>query len=156
MFGSHHLAQYAPFAPLQVTYRNPDGTPINLRHGGLLTEDRGVFIQNLSYDATVVDVENLMRDAGRIVRCEINTHTDTGRSKGSAIVTFTSAEDVMKAREMFDGTLFMGRPLTVRSDKVTYPLINQDPTYDTEASIGESSGEHQQEPIIVDGSIGSA
>ena len=123
--GPFQLAQHAPFAPVQVAHHNSDGTPINLSYGAPLPiEDRGVCIQNLSYQATPTDVENLMRDAGRIVRCEVNTHPGTKSSKGTAFVTFASAEAATKALKMFNDTLFMGRPITVRLDKVNQPLTN--------------------------------
>lgn len=145
--GPAHPVQFAWCAPSQTTRINEDGMPVNVKHGVVPTEARGVFIQNLSYEATSADVERLMRDVGRTVRCEINTQTGTGRSKGSATVTFTRAEDAIKALAMFNGTPFMGRLLTVRLDK------NKHPNSDAELSTRASSGPN--EPIIVDGSTGS-
>ncbi len=147
--GRPHTVQYARFGPSQITHTKEDGMPVNIRHGAVLTEARGVFIQNLSYQATSADVENLMRDVGRIVGCEVKTDTSTGRSMGSAVVKFTSAEDVAKAIIMFNGTLFRGRILAVRLDR------NQEANSDAADLTGTSSGRNEQEPIIVDGSIGS-
>jgi len=147
--GRPHTLQYAQYAPSHIFHTEDDGMPVNVRHGAVLTEARGVFIQNLSYQATSADVENLMRNVGRIVRCEVNTDTSTGRSKGSAAVKFTRAEDVTKAIDMFNGTLFRGRILAVRLDR------NQEVNSDAEVLTGTSSGRNEQEPIIVDGSIGS-
>lgn len=141
--------QYALFAPFQVTYTNGNGMPLNISNGVLQTEGRGVFIQNLSYDTTSADVENLMRGAGPIFRCEIKTDIRTGRSRGSATVKFTTCEDATRALVMFNGTWFMNRQLTIRLDK------NQEAKSDAEASTGTPSGRNEQEPIIVDGSTGS-
>ena len=151
--GPIHPAQYNLTAPLQRTHHNQDGTPIDLGRGAVSTESRGVFIQNLNYKATAADLTNLMKVAGHIVRCEIKSHPATGKPQGVAVVTFASSINASTALEMFDGTYFMGRQITVRRDRVDQAITNQQPDPDVD-STGGSNNEAQQGPIIVDGSTG--
>jgi len=147
--------QPALFPPSQIAHTNADGTPINLSRGAVPTEARGVFIHELNYDATCADVANLMRQAGKVDRCDINTHTSTTRSRGSATATFCGVEEANRAVEMFNGTMFMGRRIRVRLDREVNSLTIQRVGSDGGPSSVSASVQDSQQPIIVDGSTGS-
>ncbi|TFJ80115.1 hypothetical protein NSK_008672 [Nannochloropsis salina CCMP1776] len=58
-----------------------------------------------------------METAGRVLDVEVQAHSDTGRSKGWALVTFEAAEDASRAMELLCGREVEGRPLYVREDR---------------------------------------
>ncbi|KAI9870003.1 MAG: hypothetical protein M1830_004844 [Pleopsidium flavum] len=150
--------QYTPQAvlqPSQIIHTNVDGTPINVSRGAVPTEARGVFIHELNYNATCADVANMMRQAGRVDRCEMNTYTSTAKSRGSASATFHNVEEAGRAVEMFDGTLFMGRKIRVRLDREVNSLTKQGRGFSGGCSDLSAGVTSRQQPIIVDGSIGS-
>jgi translation initiation factor 3 subunit G len=54
-------------------------------------------ISNLSYETTDEDIRALASRFGRVTRCHLVTHRDSGDSKGFAFVSFALHEDAVKA-----------------------------------------------------------
>lgn len=113
----YHI-QYVPEAiptSLPTVHTNGDGTPVNVSHGALPIESRGVFIQNLHYEASSFHISNLLQQAGAVERCTVN-------ARGTATATFRTAEEANMAVCLFDGAVFMGRTIRVRLDREVNPV----------------------------------
>ena len=72
-----------------------------------------LYVGNLSYGSTEGDVEELFKQAGTVVKCELMLDKFTSRSRGFAFVEMSSAEEANKAVEMFNEQELQGRPLRV-------------------------------------------
>ncbi len=140
------------FQSSSSVYRNQNGIPVNISHGAILTEERGVFIQQLSYEASSTDVESLMQLAGRVDRCWVNSSSTRNRSRGTAVVAFSTPEEAAKAVQMFNGTIFKGRRLQVRLDRDASHSRSRS---DAGTMTSGPETQHHQEPVIVDGSNSS-
>lgn len=105
-------------------HENDDGTPINVAQGFISIEHRGVYVHNLSHDATSKDLEDLFRQVGPVEGCEVLKGPDKGK-QCKATVAFRSEGEAKAAMKKFDKKVFMGRPLSVR--------LNKDPTTTKEA-----------------------
>ncbi len=114
--------------------------PVNVTHGAVLTEARGVFVSNLNFTVNSSDLTATMRTAGNVVQCKLFRDSRTGRSKGTGTVLFSRAFEARAAVSMLNNTEFMGLRIRVRLDK--------EQTTVAEASTYVS----QAQPVIVDGS----
>lgn len=93
-----------------------NGTPVNVSKGAVRTESRGVFIGNLSYSAESLGVEQLLRQVGiNPTRVEINRDS-SGRSKGSAIASFSTKEEAQRVVSRLNNVQYMGMILRVKLD----------------------------------------
>ncbi|KAH7078908.1 hypothetical protein BKA63DRAFT_507377, partial [Paraphoma chrysanthemicola] len=90
---------YVPQTQMPVYSANPDGMPVNVRHGAVLTEARGIVGQPVDY--------KLLRDAR------------TGVFKGSATAVFGTQEQAQYAAHYLNGVEHMGMKINVRMDKET-------------------------------------
>ncbi|OAV94897.1 hypothetical protein, variant [Puccinia triticina 1-1 BBBD Race 1] len=81
---------------------------------------RLLFVGNLPFNLQWQDLKDLFRQAGNILRADVAT-TVEGRSRGFGTVLFATAEDALKALEMYDGYELKGRALKVRFDQLTHP-----------------------------------
>jgi RNA recognition motif-containing protein len=92
--------------------------PVNIRDGAILTEARGVFIQNLSYKVGSEELKALLQTAGRPLDCKI--HRDrTGVSKGVATAKFASSHEAQFAVSHLNKKSYGGMILKVRLDQDT-------------------------------------
>ena len=112
------------------------GIPVNIRHGAMLTESRGIFIGSLSFSVGPSELEALLRVAGRPIRSELLRDASTGRFKGSATAQFATKEEAQQAVNRLNNSEHMGMVLKVRLDKET-------------TSISQVQG-----PVIANGSTG--
>lgn len=58
-----------------------------------------IYVGNLSYSTTSDDLQNEFSDCGEIEKVQLITDRETGRSKGFAFITFTSASALDAALE---------------------------------------------------------
>ncbi len=72
-----------------------------------------LFIGNLSYDSTDLEVQELLEPYAPILEFNRPLDRETGRPRGFAFVTLADAETGMKALEELDGKKFAGRQLRV-------------------------------------------
>ncbi|PVG01358.1 RNA-binding domain-containing protein [Serendipita vermifera] len=75
-----------------------------------------LYVGNLPYQAGWQDLKDLFRNAGNIIRADINIGID-GRAKGSGTVVFETANDAKNAISMYHGYEWYGRVLEVREDR---------------------------------------
>ncbi|KAI7965019.1 hypothetical protein MJO29_003117 [Puccinia striiformis f. sp. tritici] len=77
---------------------------------------RLLFVGNLPFNLQWQDLKDLFRQAGNILRADVAA-TAEGRSRGFGTVLFATADDALKALEMYDGYEIKGRALKVRFDQ---------------------------------------
>ncbi len=75
--------------------------------------DNKLYVGNLSYSTTEDDLHTLFSDAGSVQSVAVIKDRDSGRSKGFGFVEMSSDDDAQKAIDLFHGTDYQGRPLTV-------------------------------------------
>ncbi|KAK6355323.1 hypothetical protein TWF696_004433 [Orbilia brochopaga] len=115
--GHRYQASQVPAAipPAPLVINNSAGVPVNLTHGAVQTENRGIFIGNLPYNTHWRDLRTFLSSAGNIIRCDV-PRKPNNKGRGYATVLFASAEDANRACDMFNGTTFQGRQIRVRLD----------------------------------------
>jgi hypothetical protein len=80
----YFYGNYAMAAPPLVYSANHYGMPVNVQHGAVLTEARGMFIQNLSFKCTPEDLCQLLFTVGYPVDQRLIKDPRTGVFKGEA------------------------------------------------------------------------
>ncbi|KAF2031264.1 hypothetical protein EK21DRAFT_63565 [Setomelanomma holmii] len=108
---------YAPQAQMPVYSANSHGMPVNIRHGAVLTEARGIFIHNLSYKCGPTDLYQLLLTVGHPVDYRLLKDARSGTFKGSATASFGTQEQAQYAAHYLNGVEHMGMKLNVRMDK---------------------------------------
>ncbi|KAF1913714.1 hypothetical protein BDU57DRAFT_319571 [Ampelomyces quisqualis] len=110
---------YTPLTQMPVYSTNSYGLPVNVRNGAVLTEARGIFIQNLDYKCTMSDLYSLLLTVGQPVDYRLLRDSRTGVFKGSATATFGSQDQAKRAAYCLDRVEHMGMKISVRMDKQT-------------------------------------
>lgn len=114
------MPTYAVRAPQHAVYStSTNGMLVNVRGGAVLTEARGIFIRNLSYKATVDDLNKLLYTVGIPVDSRLLRDPKTGVFKGVATARFGSKEEAHYAATFLNGREHMGMTLNVRMDTDT-------------------------------------
>lgn len=72
-----------------------------------------IYIGNLTWDSTADDLLALFQPFGEIVRTQVITDRDTGRSRGFGFVEMRHDADAQRAIETLNATDYRGRALTV-------------------------------------------
>ncbi|KAK6520667.1 hypothetical protein TWF506_000916 [Arthrobotrys conoides] len=139
--GSHRYSSIQPVAipPTPVFVNNASGVPVNLSHGGVQTESRGIFIGNLPYNTHWKDLRTFLSPAGNIVRCDV-PRKPNNKGRGYATVLFASSQEAERACEMFNGTMYQGRQIRVRLDTYANTKAVEVGSTVASASTGSASG----------------
>ena len=72
-----------------------------------------LYVGNLSFDTTEMDLQDHFAQAGSVTETALMQDKFTGKSRGFAFVTMSSAEEAQKAISQFHGQNFQNRALTV-------------------------------------------
>src|SRR5512136_2228203 len=72
-----------------------------------------LFVGNLSFDTTENDLQDAFAAHGTVTEANLMMDRSTGRPRGFAFVTMSSAEEAQKAVEALNGAQLDGRSLTV-------------------------------------------
>ena len=72
-----------------------------------------LYVGNLSYSSTEGDLEDLFKQAGTVVKCELMLDKFTSRSRGFAFVEMGTPEEAQKGVDMFNDQDLQGRNLRV-------------------------------------------
>jgi RNA recognition motif-containing protein len=72
-----------------------------------------LYVGNLSFDTTEIDLQDTFAEAGTVSEVALMQDKFTGKSRGFAFVTMSSAEEAQKAISLFHGKTVQGRALTV-------------------------------------------
>lgn len=76
-----------------------------------------LYVGNFTFNTTEGDLTSLFGEYGEVVRAQVITDRDTGRSRGFGFVEMDSAEAAQKAIDALDGRDVGGRALTVNVAK---------------------------------------
>jgi RNA recognition motif-containing protein len=76
-----------------------------------------IFVGNLSFDTTENDLNDLFAAHGTVTETNLMMDRDTGKPRGFAFVTMSSAEEAQKAIAALNGKDVGGRALTVNVAK---------------------------------------
>jgi cold-inducible RNA-binding protein len=72
-----------------------------------------LYVGNLSFDTTEIDLQDHFAQVGTVTEAALMQDKFTGKSRGFAFVTMSSADEAQKAISQFHGQNFQNRPLTV-------------------------------------------
>lgn len=72
-----------------------------------------IYVGNISYDVTQVDLEQVFAEYGTVKRVQIPSDRETGRSRGFGFVEMDTETEETAAIEALDGAEWMGRSLKV-------------------------------------------
>ena len=79
--------------------------------------DTRLYVGNLSYNSIESDIEELFKQAGTVVKCELMLDKFTSRSRGFAFVDMSTPEEANEAVRMFNEKDLDGRSLRVNIAK---------------------------------------
>src|SRR5712691_2320465 len=74
---------------------------------------KNLFVGNMNFQTTEGDLRGLFEPFGEIVRVQVMTDRDTGRSRGFGFVEMADDESAAKAIEALNGKELDGRALNV-------------------------------------------
>jgi hypothetical protein len=118
--GMHQMQTMQPMQPMAVQppvySASNSGMPVNIRDGAVLTESRGIFIQNLSYKVGSDELKSILYTVGRPVGCKVHRHR-SGVSKGVATAEFASTHEAQLAVTHLNRKQHEGMTLKVRLDQ---------------------------------------
>ena len=80
-----------------------------------------IYVGNLSYQATEVDVQTVSSEYGTVKRVQLPTDRETGRMRGFGFVEMSSDKEEDAAIEALDGAEWMGRDLKVNKARPRTP-----------------------------------
>ena len=72
-----------------------------------------LYVGNLSFKATEIDLEDLFAQYGTVIEAHLVQDRTTGKPRGFAFVTMSGKEEADKAIEALNGQDYQGRNLTV-------------------------------------------
>jgi len=100
-----------------------------------------VFVGNLSFDTTENDLNDLFAAHGTVTETNLMMDRDTGKPRGFAFVTMSSAEEAQKAITALNGKAVGGRALTVN---VAKPREERPPGGGGRRGPGGGGGGHRE------------
>lgn len=74
---------------------------------------KNIYIGNLAWSVTSDDLLELFSQYGKVVRAQVISDKETGRSRGFGFVEMESEEEAQKAIEALNGATHENRQLTV-------------------------------------------
>lgn len=89
------------------------------------TNNKKLFVGNLSFQATEADLEQLFAQYGEIAQVTLISDRMTGRSKGFAFVEFTTEEAAQAAAQALNEQPFMDRNMVVNVARPQAPRENR-------------------------------
>ena len=105
---------------------NAHQLPVNVTNGVVQTEQRSIHISNLPYSVSEDELKRLINRKVRAVPETVSLHVDhsTGKSKGSGVAGFSTAEEARNAVNVLDKYTLKGKRLRVRPDKNATPIAS--------------------------------
>ncbi len=118
----------------------PAGEKKQRRNRTEVTSGR-LYVGNLSYDTTEVELEELFRGIGNVLSAEVVTNARTQQSKGFAFVEMGSIDEAKRAVQVLDDEDFMGRKLNISGARSEGPRDGDNPS---------STSSEDSEPALAD------
>jgi RNA recognition motif-containing protein len=78
---------------------------------------KNLYVGNLVWGCTADDLLALFQEHGSVIRAQVITDRDTGRSRGFGFVEMSDDAGAQAATDALNGADFQGRPLTVNEAK---------------------------------------
>ncbi|KAF8636893.1 hypothetical protein AX17_003145 [Amanita inopinata Kibby_2008] len=100
------LHDKAPADPSNGASRPPPTAAVN----------RKIVVSNLHYEITPKDLAAIFGQIGTLVREPLIRYDRSGRSSGTAIISFETAAEATRAKKQFDGILAKGQPMSITFD----------------------------------------
>ncbi|RDB29947.1 THO complex subunit 4-A [Hypsizygus marmoreus] len=75
-----------------------------------------LVVSNLHYEITPKDLTAIFGQIGTLVREPLIRYDRSGRSSGTAIISFETAAEATRAKKQFDGILAKGQPMSIAYD----------------------------------------
>jgi RNA recognition motif-containing protein len=75
---------------------------------------KNLYVGNLPWQCTADDLLTLFQEQGAVVRVQVISDKETGRSRGFGFVEMQSDREGQNAIEKLNGTQYQGRLLTVK------------------------------------------
>ncbi|KAF8916489.1 hypothetical protein CPB85DRAFT_1374632 [Mucidula mucida] len=72
-----------------------------------------LLVSNLHYEVTPADLNSVFGQIGTLVREPHIRYDRSGRSTGTAVITFETAAEAAKAQQQFDGLSAKGQPMSI-------------------------------------------
>ena len=76
-----------------------------------------IYVGNLTFGTSSSDLQGLFEEHGEVVKAQVISDRDTGRSRGFGFVEMASADDAATAIQELNGQNVDGRDLTVNQAK---------------------------------------
>jgi RNA recognition motif-containing protein len=73
-----------------------------------------IFVAKLDFGVTGEQLKTLFSDYGPVIKANVATDKETGKSRGFGFVEMANREDALKAISSLDGKIINGRPLAVK------------------------------------------
>ncbi len=73
-----------------------------------------IFVAKLDFGVTGEQLKALFSDYGPVIKANVATDKETGKSRGFGFVEMVNKEDALKAIASLDGRLVNGRPIAVK------------------------------------------
>jgi THO complex subunit 4 len=80
-----------------------------------------LVVSNLHYEITPKDLTAVFGQIGTLIREPLLRYDRSGRSSGSAIISFETAVEATRAKKQFDGYLAKGQPMQIAFDTFQPP-----------------------------------
>jgi len=80
-----------------------------------------LYIGNIPFKATEEQIRALLAGVGHVASIDLVIDARTGKPKGFAFVVMASGEDARKAIDTLNGTVLLGRPLSVSAANTQQP-----------------------------------
>src|ERR671922_1031004 len=74
---------------------------------------KNIYVGNLTWDSTSDDLLQLFQEFGQVVRAQVISDRETGRSRGFGFVEMPNDTEAQAAIAALNNQQFNGRPLTV-------------------------------------------
>ncbi|PPQ78630.1 hypothetical protein CVT25_010594 [Psilocybe cyanescens] len=92
-----------------------------------------LLVSNLHYEITPKDLTSVFGQIGTLIREPLLRYDRSGRSSGSAIISFETATEATRAKKQFDGYLAKGQPMSIAYDTGLPPRAPRAPRRATSA-----------------------
>jgi RNA recognition motif-containing protein len=74
---------------------------------------KNIFVGNLPWSTSSDDLLNMFTEFGEVIRAQVVTDRETGRSRGFGFVEMKNDDEASRAIQEMNGKDMGGRPLTV-------------------------------------------
>jgi RNA recognition motif-containing protein len=120
----YHTTQASSSSSMSAYSANQYGLPVNISHGAVAVEHRGIHIGGISKKCNDEDVRKLLRrTVGEPISLKLLTDT-SGKFRGTAVAEFSTAEEASNAADALNGYNHKGRTLTVRLSREAQPAVS--------------------------------